>query len=161
MEGAPVISCMRRWGPRLLRDCWRWSRWNGIRKREFSGVAPAAGDGAARTSDVVVIGGGLIGSSVAYHLAARDPGISVTVLEKDTTFKYASSSRSAGGIRLQFSLPENVKISMYGMEFLKQAHELLRTSREDDNVMLDMSPSTIGYVREIPASLSIPFLLIS
>ena len=79
----------------------------------------------ART-DVVIIGGGLVGTSVAYHLAKRDAQCRVTVIEKDVQFKFASSSRSLGGIRVQFAEPENVKMSMYGLEFLRRAHTELQ-----------------------------------
>ena len=70
-------------------------------------------------SDVVIVGGGVMGMSTAYHLLARDPGLAVTVIERDPTYEKASTPRSAGGVRLQFSLPENVAMSAYGLAFYK------------------------------------------
>jgi FAD-dependent oxidoreductase domain-containing protein 1 len=73
--------------------------------------------------DVVVVGGGAIGSSVAYHLA-RAGVPKVLVVERDPTYSRASSTLSAGGIRQQFSIPENVRMSMYGAEFLHGIRQL-------------------------------------
>ncbi|MBX9873622.1 MAG: FAD-binding oxidoreductase, partial [Beijerinckiaceae bacterium] len=52
------------------------------------------------SADVVICGGGALGSSVAYHLAA-DPGFRgrVVVVEKDPTYRYAASALSAASIR--------------------------------------------------------------
>lgn len=66
-------------------------------------------------TDVVVIGGGVMGSSVAFHLVSMDRGISVLVAERDATYRRASSALSVGNIRVQFSLKENVLISAYGL----------------------------------------------
>jgi len=75
---------------------------------------------------VVVIGGGAVGSSAAYHLA-RDPTFhgSVTVIERDPTYRIASSSLSASSIRQQFSTPVCIHMSRYGREFLEQGADLL------------------------------------
>ncbi len=65
--------------------------------------------------DVLIIGGGVIGSSIAYHLAADGRGGRITVIERDPTFERATSPRSLGGIRQQFSLPENIQMSQYSL----------------------------------------------
>lgn len=71
-------------------------------------------------TDVVVIGGGVIGSAIAYFLA-HDPAFDgrVTVVEKDPTYEFSTSARSVASIRQQFSTAENVAISRYGYAFLK------------------------------------------
>ncbi len=75
---------------------------------------------------VCIVGGGVIGSSIAYALkAAGGDRVAVTVVERDPTFAQASSSLSGSGIRVQFSNPINIAISRYGVEFLRQADELL------------------------------------
>lgn len=74
----------------------------------------------SETADVVICGGAAIGSSVAYHLAA-DPGFKgkVVVLEKDPTYRYSASALSAASIRQQFSSSVNIRISLHGIEFLR------------------------------------------
>ncbi|MGH2451860.1 MAG: NAD(P)/FAD-dependent oxidoreductase [Candidatus Limnocylindria bacterium] len=62
------------------------------------------------SADVVVVGGGVIGASVAYHLARRGSG-SVLVLER-ATLGAGSTGKNAGGIRLQFSTEINVRLSL-------------------------------------------------
>ena len=64
------------------------------------------------TADVVIIGGGIIGSAVAYALthAATTPN-RVIIIERDLAYREASTPRSAGGIRQQFSTPENILLS--------------------------------------------------
>ena len=75
---------------------------------------------------VVVIGGGAMGSSVAWHLKS-DPNFTgrVIVVERDPTYARASSALSASSIRQQFSTPLNIHLSRYGISFLRRAKELL------------------------------------
>jgi FAD-dependent oxidoreductase domain-containing protein 1 len=76
-----------------------------------------------QTSDVIIVGGGVIGCSVAYHLVTLDPGLRVVVVEKDPTYRYASSALSVGNVRVQFSLPQNIEISQYTLEVLRRFPE--------------------------------------
>jgi glycine/D-amino acid oxidase-like deaminating enzyme len=69
--------------------------------------------------DVVIVGGGIMGSSTAYHLTKADPSLKVVVVEKDPSYTYASSALSATNIRVQFSLQENIQASQYTIEVLK------------------------------------------
>lgn len=77
--------------------------------------------------DVVIAGGGVIGSAIAYFVAA-DPDFSgrVLVVEKDASYQGCSTALSAGSIRQQFSTPINVQISQFAVAFLKQIDEHLR-----------------------------------
>jgi len=69
--------------------------------------------------DVVIAGGAAIGAAVAWHLLAMDGGAKkIAIIERDRTFRDASTSRSAASIRQQFSTPENIRLSQYGLEFL-------------------------------------------
>ena len=71
-------------------------------------------------ADVVIVGGAIIGSSVATFLADRpDFDGRIVVVERDTTFRTSSTTLSAASIRLQFSTPLNVQISQFGVEFIK------------------------------------------
>ncbi len=81
---------------------------------------------ASTVIDTLIIGGGPIGSSTAYHLASQSPGRTVWVVEQDPTYRSASATVSAAGIRQQFSLTENVQMSAYGRDFLRQVHQHLR-----------------------------------
>src|SRR5262245_46813758 len=68
---------------------------------------------ASRSVEVLVIGGGVVGCSIAYHLARR--GVrDVTVLEQATVGS-GSSGKAAGGIRLQFSTPVCVRMSLLSL----------------------------------------------
>ena len=74
----------------------------------------------SESADVVICGGAAIGSSVAYHLAA-DPGFTgkVVVIEKDPTYRLSASALSAASIRQQFSSAVNIRISLFGIDFLR------------------------------------------
>ena len=64
------------------------------------------------SADIVIIGGGVAGSASAYWLTR--PGTKagrVVIVERDTSYAYCSTARSAGGVRLQFSTPENIELS--------------------------------------------------
>ena len=75
-----------------------------------------------RTADVVVIGGGIVGSSVAYHLT--EAGCSnVLVLERETQQGKGSTGKSMGGVRAQFSTPVNIRMSLYSIPFLASFEE--------------------------------------
>lgn len=74
-----------------------------------------------RTAEVVVVGGGIIGVSVAYHLS-RAGCRGVVVLEKDRVGEGATG-KSAGGIRQQFSTEVNVRLSMESVKFVERFEE--------------------------------------
>ena len=77
-----------------------------------------------KTADVVVIGGGVMGASTAYHLAAR--GIkSVLLLEKAPFLGMEATGKCAGGIRYQFSTEINVRLSLLSLPMLERFEEEL------------------------------------
>ena len=80
--------------------------------------------------DIVIIGGGIVGSSIAYHLATRDLGRRVMVLEPDHTYARSSTTRSAAAIRTQFNLGINVEMSRFGHEFYSAASAQLSLDGE-------------------------------
>lgn len=90
----------------------------------------------AKSVDVAIIGGGVIGSSVAYHLKTLQPDLRVAVVERDPTYKTASSALSASSIRQQFSTPINIAISRFGIDFLRHSGELLGVDGESPDIGL-------------------------
>jgi FAD-dependent oxidoreductase domain-containing protein 1 len=82
-------------------------------------------------ADVVIIGGGIIGSAVATFLAARpDFDGRIVVVERDPTFRTSSTTLSAASIRLQFSTPLNIEISRFGIDLIKHLDRYLAVDGE-------------------------------
>jgi FAD-dependent oxidoreductase domain-containing protein 1 len=79
-------------------------------------------------ADVAIVGGGIMGSALAYWLTRLDPNVSVVVIERDPTYSTASSALSAASIRQQFTTPVNIRISQASIGFLRQADELLEVA---------------------------------
>ncbi len=75
-----------------------------------------------KKADLVIIGGAIVGASVAYFLK-KDLGFtgSVVVVERDPTYAKSSTTLSAASIRQQFSTPQNIALSQFGLKFI---HEL-------------------------------------
>jgi len=77
--------------------------------------------------DVVIVGGAVVGSAVAYYLSANpDFDGSVLVVERDPSYRHASTALSASSIRTQFSTPINVAISRYGVEVIRSFAETMQ-----------------------------------
>ena len=71
-------------------------------------------------ADLVIVGGAIVGSSVATFLAQRpDWSGRIVVVERDLTYRTASTTLSAASIRLQFSTPLNIEISRFGVQLIK------------------------------------------
>ncbi len=68
--------------------------------------------------DVVIVGGAAVGSATAYHLLLTEPSLRVAVVERDPTYRRASTMLSAGNVRVQFNLEENIRMSAYTLELL-------------------------------------------
>ena len=85
---------------------------------------------------VVVIGGGVMGSALAYWLTRLEPSLSVTVVERDPTYQHASSALSAASIRQQFSTPVNIRVSQASIAFLRHAAVELAVDGDLPDIML-------------------------
>lgn len=89
--------------------------------------------------DIIIVGGGIIGSSTAYYLMRADSNVKVAVVERDPTYERASTTLSMVNARIQFSLKENIQVSQYAFDVLK---------RFEDEMATDDSKPQIYYRRE-------------
>lgn len=78
-------------------------------------------------SDVVIIGGGIIGSAAAYFLIENDRSIDVTVIEPDPTYEKSSTPAGAGGVRRLMARPENIQMSQFSLDFYADFQEIMAT----------------------------------
>ncbi|WP_137391130.1 NAD(P)/FAD-dependent oxidoreductase [Rhodoligotrophos defluvii] len=93
--------------------------------------------------DVVIVGGGVIGSAVAYFLSANaDFGGKVAVVERDPYYTASSSSLSTSAIRQQFGTRPNIEMSAYSIAFLRQVKERLSV----DGYEADIGLREPGYL---------------
>jgi len=95
-----------------------------------------------RTFDVLIIGGGVMGSSIAYHLAQDGFDGKIAVFEKDPSYERASTVLSVGGIRRQFSTKVNIRICQYSLSFYRGFGE--RMEVEGERPEIDFKPR--GYL---------------
>uniref|UniRef100_A0A8D0LCI1 FAD-dependent oxidoreductase domain-containing protein 1 n=1 Tax=Sphenodon punctatus TaxID=8508 RepID=A0A8D0LCI1_SPHPU len=97
-------------------------------------------------ADVVIVGGGVIGWSIAYWLKMKEPRketLRVLVVERDLTYSRASTTLSVGGIRQQFSMPENIQMTQFSAKFLRNINVHLGVLNEPP-IDIQFNPS--GYL---------------
>jgi len=96
-----------------------WQRvGDGLRDEKWERAVGAEAKG--QSYDVVIVGGAALGSAIAYFLTAAERfGGSVAIIERDITFRRAATTLSASGIRQQFSTPESIRLSRFGLDFLR------------------------------------------
>ncbi|MDQ2689310.1 MAG: FAD-binding oxidoreductase [Chloroflexota bacterium] len=122
-------------------------------------------------ADVVVIGGAIVGSSVAMFLAARpDFDGRVVVVERDPSFRTSSTTLSAASIRLQFSTPLNIEISRFGLEVVRHPDRYLGVDGaapaldfvENGYLFLatDAGLATLEHNHAVQRSLDVPVVLL-
>jgi FAD-dependent oxidoreductase domain-containing protein 1 len=89
--------------------------------------------------DIAIIGGGVVGSATAYYLRKQGFSGSVAIIEKDTTYQFSCTGRSLGGLRQQFSTPENIELSKFGLK-------LIRNLKQEFGPDADVSFHENGYL---------------
>jgi len=80
----------------------------------------------ATLGTILIVGGGVIGSSIAFHLRRDGYAGRVVVVERDPTYARASSFLAMGGIRQQFSSAVNIQLAQYGTRFYAEFDRALR-----------------------------------
>ncbi|XP_034476774.1 FAD-dependent oxidoreductase domain-containing protein 1 [Drosophila innubila] len=90
-------------------------------------ASTASGDALPDRCDVLIIGGGGMGASSAYWLKSKTQKqkLSVLVVERDACYTTASTVLSVGGVRQQFSLAENIQMSLFGYDFISNCRNYL------------------------------------
>src|SRR5436305_4104058 len=102
------------------------------------------------TADVVIIGGGIVGSSIAWHLThvgCKD----VLVIERESSQGKGSTGKSMGGVRAQFSTPVNIQMSLYSIPFYAKFEEVVgypADYRPQGYLFLASKGSHLAYLRE-------------
>ena len=77
-----------------------------------------------KSPDVIIIGGGIVGSSIAYHLTEAGC-TNVLILERESHQGKGSTGKSMGGVRAQFSTSESIKMSLYSIPFFDAFDEVM------------------------------------
>jgi len=97
------------------------------------------------TADVVIVGGGCMGASVAYHLARR--GVTdVVLVEREPLLATGSTGRNAGGVRHQFSNEANIRLSL-------ESIALLERFADDVGFAIDFHQDGYLFLLSTPASI--------
>jgi FAD-dependent oxidoreductase domain-containing protein 1 len=86
------------------------------------------------TYDLVIIGGGIMGSAAAYYVKHADTNMEVAVVEMDPTYSRSSTTLSMANARIQFSLEKNIRISQFTFETLARFEEELAVDNRRPNV---------------------------
>jgi FAD-dependent oxidoreductase domain-containing protein 1 len=79
----------------------------------------------SEAADIVIVGGGAVGSATAYYLtrAGALDGRRIIIVEQDPSYARSSTARSAGGLRQQFSTPENIAMSQMTLALIRNLKE--------------------------------------
>jgi sarcosine oxidase subunit beta len=103
-----------------------------------------------QTAEVVIIGGGIVGSSIAWHLT--DAGCkNVLVIERESSQGKGSTGKSMGGVRAQFSTPVNIQMSLYSIPFYARFEEVVghpADYRPQGYLFLATKDSHVAYLRD-------------
>ncbi|MGC9325337.1 MAG: NAD(P)/FAD-dependent oxidoreductase [Desulfomonilia bacterium] len=93
-------------------------------------------------TDILIVGGGIIGCSTAYFLAANGLGDRVVVIEQDPSYARATTPQGAGGVRRMFSVRENILMSTFSLDFYSRFSRTMAV----DGEMPDISLNRQGYL---------------
>jgi sarcosine oxidase, subunit beta len=102
------------------------------------------------TAEVVIIGGGIVGSSIAWHLTHAGCR-NVLVIERESSQGKGSTGKSMGGVRAQFSTPVNIQMSLYSIPFYAKFEEVVghpADYRPQGYLFLATKASHLAYLRD-------------
>ncbi|HEY1524757.1 MAG TPA: FAD-dependent oxidoreductase [Candidatus Angelobacter sp.] len=103
-----------------------------------------------QTAEVVIIGGGIVGSSIAWHLTHAGCR-NVLVIERESSQGKGSTGKSMGGVRAQFSTPVNIQMSLYSIPFYAKFEEVVghpADYRPQGYLFLATKESHLDYLRD-------------
>src|SRR5215471_20326062 len=103
-----------------------------------------------QSAEVVIVGGGIVGSSIAWHLTTAGCG-SVLVVERESSQGKGSTGKSMGGVRAQFSTPVNIQMSLYSIPFYARFEEVVghpADYRPQGYLFLATKDSHLAYLRD-------------
>ena len=103
-----------------------------------------------QTAEVVIIGGGIVGSSIAWHLSHAGCE-NVLVIERESSQGKGSTGKSMGGVRAQFSTPVNIQMSLYSIPFYAKFEEVVghpADYRPQGYLFLATKDSHLAYLRD-------------
>ncbi len=93
-------------------------------------------------ADIIIVGGGVTGSSIAFNLMNDDFRGKIILVEKDPTYEYASSSLATGGARQQFGTLVNIQLTRYSVGFYENFDEIMAVGGERGNAEFQQ----VGYL---------------
>ena len=103
-----------------------------------------------KSADVIIIGGGIVGASVAYHLTEAGCR-NVVVIEREQHLGKGSTGKSMGGVRAQFSMPISIRMSLYSIPFFNAFEEVMGHPsgyRAQGYLFVATDPRHMAYLRD-------------
>src|SRR5215470_8582503 len=103
-----------------------------------------------QTAEVVIVGGGIVGSSIAYHLTAAGCR-NVLVIERETQQGKGSTGKSMGGVRAQFATEVNIQMSLYSIPFFREFEAVVGHPsgyRSQGYLFIATKPRHLAYLRD-------------
>ena len=99
-----------------------------------------------KRADVIIIGGGVMGSACATFILNASPNLAVVVIEPDPTYERAATPKASGGVRRLFALPENIQMSQFSIEWFQDFHNNVAVNGEAP----DLNWKQGGYLFIVP-----------
>lgn len=97
-------------------------------------------------TDILIIGGGVMGSACATFLLQADANLPVTVIEPDPTYERAATPKASGGVRRLFALPENIQMAQFSIAWFQNFREHVAVNGEAP----DLNWKQGGYLFIVP-----------